>query len=53
MLPGSEYLGAIIKSSGGQGEALCNEPSMTSILYVEHCDRYHIAILSGRNLENL
>jgi len=32
MFPGSEYLGAIIiRSSGGQGEALCNEPSMTSI----------------------
>ena len=31
MFPGSEYLGAIIKSSDGQGEALCPEPSMTSV----------------------
>jgi len=31
MSPGSEYLEAIIRNSGGQGEALCNEPSMTSI----------------------
>ena len=33
--------------SDGQGEALSNEPSMSSTFFVAHRDRYRIAILSA------
>jgi hypothetical protein len=35
------------KLSDGQGEALSNEPSMSSTFFVEHRDSNHVAILSA------
>jgi hypothetical protein len=50
ILPGSEYLGAIIYGRADRVGALAKAVNNIH-LSVEHCGRYHVAILSAETLE--